>query len=428
MEAIVTLVSLIVALSILVFVHELGHLIAAKRSGVVVEEFGFGYPPRLFSFWRSEGKIVIGGETVVIPRKFRLPEGLGVRSLVIHETATDDKGRRVLTRIEEVMPAEPGEAAARPVELLDAGTLFSVNAVPFGGFAKMLGEEDPTFPGSLASKSKMTRIVVLGAGSAMNLLAAVVFFSLGLGLGAPAVADPENAVVSAVAPGSPAEEVGLQTGDIILKTDDADVLVMQDLLDYTQAHLGYLVVLTVERGDELLRVPVTPRPEPPQGEGPIGITLGPRTTIKSYRWYEAIGLAIKQTVALIGLIITLPVQVIRGLIPVDMARPVGPVGVGQIVGDAVQYSLDSGWWFPVMQMMGSLSVAIAVTNLLPLPGLDGGRILFVIVEGIRGRRVDPAKEGLVHLVGLMLMVALMLFITWQDVVNPVPSLDWSSFF
>jgi regulator of sigma E protease len=139
-------------------------------------------------------------------------------------------------------------------------------------------------------------------------------------------------------------------------------------------------------------------------------------------------LAIKQTVALIGLIVTVPVQVIRGLIPVDMARPVGPVGVGQIVGDAVQYSLDSGWWFPVMQMMGSLSVALAVTNLLPLPGLDGGRILFVIVEGIRGRRVDPAKEGLVHLIGLMLMVALMLFITWQDVVNPVPSLDWSSFF
>jgi regulator of sigma E protease len=81
-----------------------------------------------------------------------------------------------------------------------------------------------------------------------------------------------------------------------------------------------------------------------------------------------------------------------------------------------------------MQMMGTLSVALAVTNLLPLPGLDGGRILFVLVEGIRGRRVDPAKEGLVHLIGMLLLVALMLFITWQDVVNPIPSLDWSSFF
>jgi regulator of sigma E protease len=151
-------------------------------------------------------------------------------------------------------------------------------------------------------------------------------------------------------------------------------------------------------------------------------------TVKRYPWHEALWLGLKQTLAYIKLIITLPVQVIRGLIPADLARPVGPVGVGRLVGDAVQYSLDTGWWFPVMQMMGTLSVALAVTNLLPLPALDGGRILFVIVEGIRGRRVDPAKEGLVHLIGMLLLVALMLFITWQDVVNPVPSLDWSSFF
>lgn len=81
-----------------------------------------------------------------------------------------------------------------------------------------------------------------------------------------------------------------------------------------------------------------------------------------------------------------------------------------------------------MRMLGSLSVALAVTNLLPLPALDGGRILFVIVEAIRGKRVDPAKEGLVHLVGMALLIALMLLITWQDLVNPLPSLDWSSLF
>ena len=425
---IVTLVSLLVALSILVFVHELGHYAAAKRSGVVVEEFGIGYPPRVFSMFRTEGKVVIGGETIIIPSKFKLPKGLTARSLVVFETDSDDKGRKVLTRIEEVQPGEPGSESVSSIDLLDGGTLFTLNAIPFGGFARMLGEEDPTFPGSLASKGKLTRIAVLFAGSGMNFVTAVLFFAFAAGLGAPAVADPENAVVTLVVPGSPAEASGLQEGDIILQANDTEILLVQDLLDFTQSHLGQEAVLTVERDGETLQIAVVPRLEPPEGEGPIGIALGPRTTVKHYPWYEAIWMGLKQTANIVVLTITLPVQLIRGLIPVDMARPVGPVGLGQLVGDAVQYSLDSGWWFPVMQLMGSLSVAVGVTNLLPLPGLDGGRILFVIIEGIRGRRLDPAKEGVVHLIGLAILVGLMLFITWQDLVNPVPGLDWSSFF
>jgi regulator of sigma E protease len=417
-----------VALSIVVFVHELGHLLAAKRAKVVVEEFGFGYPPRILTFWHSEGDIVIGGKKFIIPRDFKVPQGVQARSLVTYRTGTDRKGRQVLTHIEGVEPGDLTVEAASYVDRLDPGTLFSVNAIPFGGFARMLGEEDPTFPGSLASKSKITRIVVLSAGAAMNLLAAVLFFALALRLGAPAIAEPENAVINSIAPGSPAEASELQPGDIIIGADDQEILTITELQEYTQAHLGVPVVLTVERDGQILQIPVVPRVTPPEGEGPIGISLAPRMTVKKYPWHEAIWLGVKQTAGYIGLIITLPVQIIRGLVPADLARPVGPVGVGRLVGDAVQYSLDSGWWFPVMQMMGTLSVALAVTNLLPLPALDGGRILFVIVEGIRGRRVDPAKEGLVHLIGMLLLVGLMLLITWQDVVNPVPSLDWSSLF
>jgi regulator of sigma E protease len=437
MDAVVTILSLVVALSIVVFVHELGHLFVAKRSKVVVEEFGFGYPPRVFTFWRSNGEIIIDGRRIVIPRKFRLPKGIRARSQVVYETETDAKGREVLVRIEEGSPgdqpptsgaATPGQEGTGHVDRLDPGTIYSVNSIPFGGFARMLGEEDPTFPGSLASTSKITRILVLGAGSAMNLLTAVLFFALALRLGAPAVADPQNAVVTLVAPDSPAEASGLQTEDIILRADEREILTITDLQEHTNTHVGQPVALVVQRGDEVLSITVVPRISPPEGEGPMGIGLAPRMTVKQYPWYEALWLGLKQTGAYIGLIITLPVQVLSGLVPAELARPVGPVGVGRLVGDAVQYSLDTGWWFPVMQMMGTLSVALAVTNLLPLPGLDGGRILFVLVEGIRGRRVDPAKEGLVHLIGMLLLVALMLFITWQDVVNPIPSLDWSSFF
>jgi regulator of sigma E protease len=428
MDALVTILSLAFALSLMIFVHEVGHLVAAIRSKVVVEEFGIGYPPRLLTLWRSPGRIVIGGREILIPRKFELPKELYARSLVLHETGTDEKGRDVLTSIQVVDPDDPAAASARPVELLDRGTIYSINAIPFGGFTKMLGEEDPSFPGSLASKSKRTRVFVLAAGSGMNLLTAVAFFSLALGLGAPAVADPENAVVTSVSPGSPAEAAGLQVKDVIVRANDVEILTIENLLEFTPDHLGEPVVLTVEREDELLQITVVPRAEPPPGEAPIGIGLGPRTTVKRYPWYEAIWFGLKEMVSLAGLILTVPVQIIRGLIPAELARPVGPVGVGQLVGEAVQYSLDTGWWFPVMQTMGLLSVALAVTNLLPLPGFDGGRILFVIVEAIRRRRVDPAKEGLVHLIGMALLLALMLFITWQDVVNPLPSVDWTSLF
>jgi regulator of sigma E protease len=423
-----TIVSLLIALSIMVLVHEFGHLVAAKRAGIVVEEFGMGYPPRLVTLGRNRGKVVIEGQPIAIPRGFAWPQGIGVGTRVKYEAAAEGKGRKVLTRIEPASVDESEAEAGSRIEYVDRGTLYSINAIPFGGFAKMLGEEDPTFPGSFASKGKLTRIGVLVAGSAMNFLTAILFFAFAYGLGAPAAAEPENAVVNAVSTGSPAESAGLLPGDIVLKADGTDILTILGLQEYTKAHLSQPIVLTVQRGNETVKVTVIPRAEPPEGQGPMGVTLGPRTIVKRYPWYAAMGQGFRQAFALAGFTLTVPVQVIRGLIPADLARPVGPVGIGQLVGDAVRYSLDSGWWYPVMQMLGSLSVALAVTNLLPLPGLDGGRILFIVVEAIRRRRLDPAKEGLVHLVGMALLVALMLLITWQDVVNPIPALDWSRLF
>jgi regulator of sigma E protease len=424
---IVTVVGLVVALSILVFAHEFGHYLAARRVGVVVEEFGFGYPPRLFSFFRTWGKVAIDGQEIAVPPAVQVPEDLSVGSLVVYETRVDEKRGEVLAGIRGVDAEQDVEASSK-IEFVDRGTLFTVNAIPFGGFARMLGEEDPSAPGSLASKGKLARIFVLSAGAVMNLLTAVIFFALAMGLGAPVAADPENAMVTAVVSGSPAEAAGLQPGDVIVQADDTEILTLEGLQSFTRDHLGEEIVLSVDRDGQMMQIELVPRPDPPQGEGPIGIVLGPRMTIQDYPWYEALWMGVQQTVRLTMFIFTVPVQLIQGLIPAEMARPVGPVGVGQLVGDAVQYSLDTGWWYPAMQMLGTLGVALAVTNLLPLPGLDGGRILFVLVEAIRGKRVDPAREGLIHLIGLALLVALMLFITWQDIINPVPGVDWSTFF
>jgi regulator of sigma E protease len=420
----ITILSLLLSLSLLVLVHELGHFLVGRRANVIIEEFGIGYPPRLLTLWRSDGWMEVEGKRYIIPGKLRLPEDLNRHSRVRYSLGQDGKGRTVLTNLEVVDEDDPEGAPSHAIQALDKGVIYSINAIPFGGFVKFLGEEDPTYPGSLASKSKLTRIAVLSAGAAMNLVMAFLFFAGALMLGRPVVADPENAVVSAVAPGSPAEQVGLQAGDMVLEANGQQILEVDDLIAITRAASGQPVDLLIQRGDERLEIRVTPRLDPPAGEGAMGVVLRARTELRRYGLLEALWAGARETVSLTVLIISIPVQIIQGLIPAEQARPVGPVGIGQLVGGAVRFSLESGWWFPVMQIMGSLSMALAVSNLLPLPALDGGRILFVLVEAIRGKRVDPAKEGLIHLVGLLILVMLMLFVTWQDIFEPVPMIEW----
>jgi regulator of sigma E protease len=424
----ITIVSLVVALSIMILVHELGHMLTARGAGIVVEEFAIGYPPRLLTLWRGKGKMVIDGQPIIVPRQVPIPKDLGTGSLVAYQATADRKGRLVLSCVREV-PAEEAETErAGHVEFLDRGTLYSINAIPFGGFARMRGEEDPAAPGSFASKPKLARIWVLVAGAGMNLVTAVLFFALAFGAGAPALADPPNVLVSEVTANSPALKAGLAAGDLIVQVDGVAVESVEKLQEYISGHAGSPIVFTVQRGEESVSMTVVPRTNPPEGEGPTGIVLGLRTIKIQYAWYRALWLGLKETFAMIGLTLTLPIQLIRGLIPANLARPVGPIGIGNLIGDAVRFTLDTGWWYPTLRMLGSLSVALAVTNLLPLPALDGGRILFILVEAIRGKRVDPAREGLVHLIGMALLVALMLLITWQDLVHPLPSLDWSSVF
>jgi regulator of sigma E protease len=113
------------------------------------------------------------------------------------------------------------------------------------------------------------------------------------------------------------------------------------------------------------------------------------------------------------------VDVLRGLIPVDLVRPVGPVGIAQLAGRATTQGLATGWWFPLLQLTATLSGALAATNLLPLPGFDGGRLFFVLVEVLRGKRISPRRESLVHLIGLILMLMVILIVTYYDITGPI---------
>jgi regulator of sigma E protease len=142
--------------------------------------------------------------------------------------------------------------------------------------------------------------------------------------------------------------------------------------------------------------------------------------IKPYPWPQALQHAASTSLSSVLNLFTLPIKILRGRVPVDLVRPVGPVGLAQLTGQAAQQVAASGWWFPLLQLTATLSAALAATNLLPLPGLDGGRLLFIAIEALRGRRLAARTENLVHLVGLVLMLALILIVTYYDITTPFP--------
>lgn len=358
----------VIVLSGLVFVHELGHFLAAKRLGIHVEEFAIGFPPRLFGFVRdAQGKL----------------------RLII------------------------GQKVPKPAELGGPRTIYSFNAIPLGGYVRPAGEDDTLTPGGLASAPKLHRIAVLAAGSTFNLLFAFLIFLVGFRLGWP-----DRVVVNQVVPNTPAALGGLLPEDIVLSANDKDIHYANQLSDVIYGSRGRPVDLVVQRGDERLSLSVTPRTEWPANEGPMGIEMRP-DIVENYSWPQAAVRAGQELGYQFQVLLELPGRLLRQEVPLEAVRPIGVVGLNDLTREAVTQAQAIDQWFPVLNLIGLVSVALATTNLLPLPALDGGRILFVLLEALRGRRVDPAREGLVHLVGMVMLLALMVVITYQDIINPI---------
>jgi regulator of sigma E protease len=433
-----TVVAFAIILSLLVFVHELGHFIAAKRTGVVVEEFAFGYPPRLLKYWQNEGRICLDGEERVIGHKTKVSRRVEVGGRVTYETETQADGQVVVTRLEPVPEEMSDEEAVSQlgapvsvVESLERGTEYTINLIPFGGYVRMLGEEDPSAPGSFASKSKRVRVTVLVAGAAMNILLAIVVFTVAFMLGAPEVVARDNVMISDVSSGSPADEAGLRVGDIVVSMDGIAIKSPEELIALTKEHLGQEVTLMIKRGSDVVEVILTPRANPPEGQGAMGIGITStvsKITRKYYPFGEALWSGLKETFGIVGLTFSVPVLLIRGLIPAELVRPIGLPGIYQQTASAVQDTVQTGWWYPILNWVGLVSTALAITNLLPLPALDGGRIFFIFIETIRGRRVDPAREGFIHLIGLAILMALMLVVSYYDIIRPMTTIDWAGLF
>jgi regulator of sigma E protease len=420
--SILNIVGFIVIFSILVFVHELGHFLVARRNRIITEEFGFGYPPRLITLARGKGRIVLDGRSVIVPKGFTLPQDLVAGSHVTYTAQPDQRGQEVLSDIRLIVDDEPPEPNTHRVELIDPGTIYSINAIPFGGFVRMRGEDGPAGPGSFASASAKARSATLLAGPLMNLLLAVVLFAISFMVGRPEAVPGSR--IEAVAPGSPAALAGLQQNDRVFLIADKEVRQAGDMSQYITSHPGQPVTLTVERNGERFTVTLTPRTAPPPGEGPIGVTLYPVTTLTRYGPLESIKRGVEDTVRFTTFTLSVPSMLLRGVISPADARPVGPKAIYDLTSSAIGATQDSGLWFPILQLMGILSAALAITNLLPIPALDGGRLLFIVIEKIRGRRVDPNWEGAIHLAGMAILIGLMVLITYQDFASPVPLPDW----
>jgi regulator of sigma E protease len=230
--------------------------------------------------------------------------------------------------------------------------------------------------------------------------------------------------VTGVAEDSPALAAGVQPGDIVYDVDGTVVTADNPLDQEIQQRLGQPVTVTVLRGDAWVDLEMTPRAEPPPGQGALGVQIAPITEMATIGILPALWEGLRSTVDYAMLVLQLPVLLLMGTLSPADAQLTGPVGIAQMVGGAVSATIDTGLWFPILRLSAVLSAALAVTNLLPLPALDGGRLLFILIEAIRGRRVSPEREGMIHMVGFMVLLGLMLFITVRDLSAAPQGIDW----
>ncbi|MEK7579554.1 MAG: RIP metalloprotease RseP [Patescibacteria group bacterium] len=362
-----SIILFIIVLAVLILVHEVGHFLAARSVGARVDEFGIGFPPRLWSF---------------------KPKG--------------------------------------------SETTYSINAIPFGGYVKIFGEdahdaslapEDTSR--SLAHKSKLKQIWVLAAGVVFNILFAWILLWVGFMTGVPTSVTPEtkgltesaHVTLISVLRGAPAEEAGLMSGDeiISLATDEGPLpfTTVENVQEIIASHEGKLLTMTFEREGKAEIISITPKEGIVEGKGAIGVTLDLVGVVRLSPFAALIESA--RTTVLFLKNITIGIgNLIGGAFTgsADIKEISGPVGIVGMVGDAAHRGLIALLTFTAL-----ISLNLAIINLVPFPALDGGRILFVIIEAIKRSPINQKVSGTLNLIGFGLLILLMVAITVNDVVQ-----------
>lgn len=369
-----TIIIFISILCVLVVVHEAGHFFVARQNGVKVEEFGFGIPPRIFGAWRDKHK-----KWHFVGRK--IPAG-----------------------------QEPPE------------TVYSINWLPIGGFVKIKGEDgENTDPDSFSQKKLWQRSLIVGAGVTMNFLLTIVLLSVGFGIGIPTALDgnlgaeatvrDRHIEIVSVLKDSPAARAGLQAGYTILKIDGREFPNLQAARDYIKEAKGKELVLQVKTDghEETKRVKTELLPSIKQYG--LGVALF-ETGLVSYPWYLAVAKGTTGAFSLLYEILRSFYGVFRNLfagrgVGADLS---GPVGIAVLTGKVARLGFSY-----LLQFMALLSINLAVINAVPFPALDGGRLLFFLIEKIKGKPVSKKAENLAHNIGFIILLGLILLVTLRDV-------------
>ncbi|NLT28784.1 MAG: RIP metalloprotease RseP [Dehalococcoidales bacterium] len=299
----------------------------------------------------------------------------------------------------------------RIIALKYGETEYSLNWVPLGGFTKMAGEEDPNIERSLASKSIGKRLLVLSAGSIMNFI--LPFLLLTMAFMIPHDIVTGNVSVVEVVADSPAETAGIQAGDKILEINDKSINNTADISRYIQMNLGNEISILLERSDGSKdTVTVVPRWNPPAGDGSVGFSIRTDNAAIEKRSYNPWVAFQKGATEAFETMVLFKNGILSMFIGTSTtADLVGPVGIAQITGQVAQAGIS-----PLLEWTAFFSLNLAIINLLPLPALDGGRIIFVLLEWIRrGKKVAPETEGKIHFLGFALLIMLMVAITFQDI-------------
>lgn len=329
-----TIIYAIIIFCLLIFVHELGHFIAAKLCGVKVNAFAVGMGP---AFWKKQ------------------------------------KGE----------------------------TEYSLRIFPVGGFCAMEGEdEESEDERAFNKKPAWQRAIVLAAGSFMNLLTAIILMIIIAFWQGEA-----TNTIETVIDGSPAFEAGIKAGDEVLFIDEAKIEEWSDLQSAVGENQGEPVQVTVLRDGQELEFSAVPEYDEQAGRSKIGIAPEMKRNPVT-----AVGRGVQSTWDMTVMMYDIIVKLFTG--DVSAKELSGPVGIVYVVNDSAKAGI-----IYVVYLAALLSLNLAVMNLLPFPALDGGRLLFLLIRKVTGRRVTDEMEGKIHFVGIMLLFALMIYVTWNDIVR-----------